>query len=394
LTSADVAYTLKRILDPKTASGGASLIADLKATGIATPDPTTVKLTLDRPNAFLPVSLAWINFGIVPDGTTDFAKGIGSGPFTLVRFETGASAQYARYDSYFKDGRPYLDGLQVVGAADEAAQVQAALSGQADLLHLVPFNQIQQVEASADVEVFELGGGQWPTFAARTTEKPFNDPRVVEALKLAVDREKFSTVAYAGRATPSADVPIPADDVFYPEGLEPREYDPERAKALLAEAGFRDGLDLELFTRAAGGFLSNATALKSIVEPAGIRIKLNNWPADTYWDKVWLKQPFCTDVWGRTHASYILPVAYGSKGSSNETAYSNPEFDKLVQDAARSTDVEEQKRYFGEAITLLHETSGSITPVHVPVLMAKSKRLQGLVPDWGTRAYLEDAYLA
>lgn len=393
LTSADVAYTLRRILDPETASGGASLIAGLQASGIATPDATTVRLTLDEPNAFLPVSLAWINFGVVPVDTTDFTTGIGSGPFQLVNFETGASAQLSRSDKYFKDGRPYLEGVEVLGAADAAAQVQALLTGQTDLLHAVGFNQIGEIEGASDYELMEIAGGQWPTFAARTVDSPFTDPLVVEALKYAVDREKFSTVAYGGLAVPSADVPIPVDDLYYPEGLEAREYDPERAKALLTEAGFPDGIELELFTRDAGNFLQNATALQSVVEPGGFRLTLNNWPPDTYWDEVWLQKPFVTDVWGRSHASYILPVAYGSDSGSNETAFADPVFDGLVADAMASANLEDQKRYFGEAIRILHESSGSVTPVHTPLITAKSTKLQGLIPDWGTRFYLEEATL-
>src|SRR4029077_19956519 len=115
LTAKDVAYSITRILSPKLASPALANISPfLKASGISAPDPTTVKFQLSAPNAFFPQILAGLNFGIIPDGTTSFAKPAGSGPFFLQEFQPLANAKFARNTDYWRSGRPYLEAVNLV----------------------------------------------------------------------------------------------------------------------------------------------------------------------------------------------------------------------------------------------------------------------------------------
>lgn len=384
VTSRDVAYTFRRLLTESLGSQAYGQISPyLDPGGISTPDPTTVRFRLKAPNAFFPIILSNYNYHIVPDGTTDFSKGIGSGPFRLRRFEPGASLELERNDEYFKSGKPYFDEVIAVAIADDTARVQALLSGNIQIspMPVTAPSLVSQIERSRNTNLLVFPSGAWATLVCRTVLDPFKDIRVVQALKYGIDRAKFGRVAFGGRATVTPDIPIPPGDPFFPPGMRPWPYDPERARSLLRQAGYRDGIDLTLYARP-GNFLDFATAAKEIYRASGIRVEIKVWPADTYWSEVWLKVPFMVDYWGRLHASVILPLAYGSGSSSNETAFSNRRFDRLIAQAPRTTDPQKQKALYWEALRILQDRSGSVIPVHTPLYWGKARRLRVREQTW------------
>src|SRR5262249_25102335 len=152
--------------------------------------------------------------------------------------------------------------------------------------------------------------------------------RVMQAMKYAIDRQKVAAVVAPDAPILLPDIPIPPRDKFFPSGLRPKAYDPEKAKSLLQQAGHSDGLSVDLYAYQ-GDKLDTALAFKSSAKAAGLTINVKQWPHATYWDQVWLKKPFVGDSWGRLHVSDILAQAFVSKAPYNESHFRDPKVDRM-----------------------------------------------------------------
>lgn len=393
LTSKDVAFTMKRILDPKVGASQLSAVQPfLESAGISTPDDTTIKFDLIAPNAFFPVLLSSVAFGVVPDGTTDFSKGVGTGPFVLNKFSVGANASYSRSDEYWKgEGTPYLDAVELVVIDEDATRVQSLLSGSQDLIDVVTGTSIGLLKGNAEPLYIKAGG--FVNMAAWGTTAPFSDPRVIDAMKYAQDREKIMGVVAPGFDMWGPDVPVPSTDPYFPPDLVARPYDPEKAKSLLKSAGFGDGLKLDLYAYQ-GDKLDAAVTYKETAAPAGIDINVIKWPGDTYYDQIYLKKPFIADSWARLHVSTALSTIFDSKSSNNEAKYYNDHLDMLIAEGVKTTDVDKQKQIYGEALTLIDKESSMLIPGWEPQVYGVSNKLKDVVIVNGLQSYFDQAYFA
>jgi peptide/nickel transport system substrate-binding protein len=392
LTSADVAYSVKRILSAKLASPVLSNISPfLKPTGISTPDGKTVVFQLSAANAFFPQVLAGVNFGVIPDGTTSFAKPAGTGPFFLQEFQAGANAKFARNDGYWRSGLPYLNGVNVVTLAEDSTRVQSLIGGSEDLVDNITGGDVKLIAAQPGVQVLQIKAGGWVDLAAWGNTTPFNNPDVAKAMKYAADRAKIMSVVAPNAYLTGPDVPVPESDPFYPAGLQPYPYDPVTAKGLLKKAGYRDGLDLTLYAYE-GDKLDAALAFKQTAQPAGINVHVITWPHATYWTQVWLKKPFVGDSWARLHTSVILQEAFAAQ--PNEFHWNSSKFGGLINSAVATTDEARQKTLYGDALTMLNDTVSGIIPGWEPQLYGGTDKLHGVQLSNGGQVFLDSAYFA
>lgn len=393
LTSADVAFTMKRVLDPDVGSSQLSALQPfLESAGISAPDDTTVKFDLIVANAFFPVLITSVAFGVVPDGTSDFSKGVGTGPFSLTSFEAGANAEFARYDEYWRgDNKPYLDSVQLVSIGEDATRVQSLLSGSQDLIDVITGSSIALLKGNAAPLAIKAGG--FVNMAAWADTAPFTDVRVLDAMKYAQDRTKIMGVVAPGFDMTGPDIPIPATDPYYPPDLVAREYDPERAKALLKDAGFGDGLTLDLYAYQ-GDKLDCAVTYKETAKPAGININVIKWPGDTYYDQIYLKKPFIGDSWARLHISTALSTIYDSKSSNNEGKFSSERLDMLIAEGVKTTDIALQKEIYADALTLIDKEASLLIPGWLPQVYGISNKLKDVKIVNGLQSYFDEAYFA
>ena len=380
LTSKDVAYSIGRLLDEKVGSPLFSrLEPSLAPDGIATPDDATLVLTLKRPDSLMPLALSARHAMVVKDGTTDFSvqTAIGTGPFKVKSFSPGQSWELERNPGYWEAGLPYLDGLRGVVVGEQSTKVQAVTAGQSHIADPIDYSAASTVEGSSGAELLEFKGATYLLVAVDQTKEPFTDERVVDAIKMAVDREQILQAVYQGYGDVTADVPVPPDDAYYPPDLDTAQ-DIEGAKALLADAGHADGLDLELFTSASyGGMVDLAVAFQQVVEPAGIRVKINQWSPDTYWDQVWLVKPMYVSYYTRRHPNEILSITYASNAPWNECKLENSTLDDLLSQGLKTTDPEEQKTIYQDALREVNDKHGTSIPAFVSKLWVKKTNVQG-----------------
>jgi len=239
----DVVYTLNRILDPATDSPVRSAIRMI--TSVEAVSPTEVRLSLDTPFADLPLQLMDYRLRIIPEGSGDTIAqtGIGTGPFRLVSFDAHGITRLEANMDYFL-GPPGVAHMEIIGIADAQARLQALLGGQIDT-ERVTAQQLPMLRANPRLRVDEVPTGNWRGIVFRTDVAPFNDPRVRMALRLAADREELVQLVLGGFGVVSCDNPVSPNDQYRAEMSCPQ--DIPRARALLAEAGFADGIDVDVY---------------------------------------------------------------------------------------------------------------------------------------------------
>lgn len=376
-TSADVAYTIRTVLDPALESPGAAVLTIVDLDGLQTPDPQTVVFKLTQPHADFPLLLLHYSCFIIPEGSAETigATGIGTGPFKLERFDAEGTTVVVANDGYY-DGPPLLERIEIVGIADSPGRTAALLAGQIDFEY-VSQESAALVEQNADYVLSSLPAGDWLVMVMRVTDKPFDDPRVRTALKLVVDREAMVQTVLQGYGTVAGDHPVWPGDQYFLEVKRPQEI--ERAKALLAEAGYADGLDITLHTSDIDqAMLNMAVAYKEMAALAGVNVAIQQSSADGYWNDVWMQVPFCTSSWGERQADQVLNEVFRSGASWNEASWNNPGFDTLLDEARRELDFEPRKVIYQQAQQLLADDGGSIIPLFQNSLVAYKQGVTGL----------------
>ena len=382
-TAKDVVYTFERIFDPTLASPVAAVISFVDH--VEAVDEFTARFYLKLPNADLPVWLAGPDFAIsAHDRGTEALQtaASGTGPFRLTDFVSGDHAHFVRNESYWQADLPYVNELHFLYIPESATQVAALLSGEIDVMWQLGFENIAALEAAENVQLFETPGGGTNPIVMRVTEEPFTDVRVRQALKHCVDRAGMRQVVLQGRGELGNDQSIPPVSSFWAE-IEPLPYDLEKAKALLTEAGYADGLDLTLVTSTVRpGMVESAVAFQEMVKQAGINIAIEMAPAASYWDTVWLQAPFSMSNWGLlATADEILSQQEHSTSEWNESAFSDPRVDAAIEAARSENDPTKRYEYYAQAQEIIVNEGGRIIPYFRPALSAARSNVNGLTPS-------------
>ncbi len=381
-TAKDVAATFRAILDPKTASPGRTNVGPIAE--VVPTDDRNVVFKLSTPFADLPVTLAYTNAKIVPAAIAsgDLSQlsktANGTGPFKLASYEPARQIVVSRNESYYDKARPYLDRIEIVVYPDPTAEASALIGGDTDLIANTPPTEFQRFAGATGVTPLRTASGQFLNVNMGCDQKPFSDVRVRQALALTVDRKAMVEFCAQGYGSPGNDVPMNGAYHFFKEVPEKKE-DIAKAKQLLADAGFPNGIDLKLIASDTPSTrTSMGVALREMAKPAGIRIEVQTMPHATYLDQVWKKGPFYVGFYNmQASADAIFALLYTSNAAWNETRWNNAEFDGYVNAARGTTDEAKRRELYGKAQLLMYEQMPSIIPVFFDLLAAKRNYVQG-----------------
>ena len=242
-TSEDVKYSFERILDPATASAYAGLYSQIDS--IETPDPMTVVFHLSSP--FGPFLTNMATNGQIVNRTAietgDPARGpVGTGPFKFVEWVQGDHITMTRNDDYYEDGHPYLDTITFRFLPVDQSRITALTSGELDWVDAIPLQLVPSLSQDERFNYVTSPVAGIPDYLAMNTAvPPFDDVRVRQAVALAVDRAAIRAVAYLGTGELGL-TEMPTGSVWYDDtGIFAAERDLDRARELLAEAGYPDG---------------------------------------------------------------------------------------------------------------------------------------------------------
>ncbi len=375
LTSADVVYTLERIKDPRTASTGRALatqMAEITATG-----PLEVKVVLSAPNADFPVILGVSQFLVVKAGTTDFAKANGTGPFLCREFAPGVRSVATRNPNYWKEGRPYLDEVEVIAIADESARVNALLAGDVQIAAQISPRLKRRVVTNRSFGVFETAGGYYDNFILRQDADPTRNPDLVLAVKYLQNRDQMRTALDGVIAN---DQPIDPTNRFHFAGLPQRPFDADKAKFHLARSGIGN-TRLPLHVIGGSQAADKAQIFQHAAQAAGLQVDLQRMPAAGYWTNVWFKHPFTMgSINPRPSADVLFTLFFKSDSPWNESGWRNERFDQLLGAARAELDEAKRRQMYADMQTIVHEQCGIGIPLFTGFNDAHVARLKGLRP--------------
>lgn len=245
-TSADVKAKFERALDPS--SGHTNQLYYAQIDSIETPDNYTVVFYMSTPDAEFLYNLARPDSVIGPAGShaTQAAHPVGTGPFRFVEWVRGSHVRLERFEQYYVDELPYLDGATFRFVTDANAQVAALLAGNVDAVAgATTAEQAMMVEARPGFKVVQGPTTSTVVLAMNNSRAPLNDARVRQAISHAVNRDEVLIGAEFGFGTPIGSHMTPAEP-YYADMTGVYPHDPARARALLQEAGYGNGLRLTL----------------------------------------------------------------------------------------------------------------------------------------------------
>lgn len=376
-TAADVVYTLQRAADPKLDTPVRAAVKPIKS--VEAVDPTTVKIALNGPFADFPLILTDYRLVMIPDGSgeTIANTGIGTGPFKLEKFDPqGTTVLVANPDYY--DGAPRLARIEIVGIPDAQARFQALLGGQIDMLQGLSRQEIALIGKSPKHQLQLVPTANWRGIVFRADVKPFDDVRVRRALRMAVDRTAMRDLVVGpdGGIT-GCDTPVgPADQYRWESECKP---DVAGAKALLAAAGFPDGIDVEIQVATIEPIWPTiAQVYQQQVAPAGIRVKITQVPNDGYWSNIWLKKDAVMTRWNDRQADAALNEIYTPASPWDESHFADTAFDKMLADARREPDFAKRRALYQDAQKYLWDNGSTLVAFHVRVGVGLTARVKDL----------------
>lgn len=404
LTAQDFVYSYQRMLTPALAAeysyflymlkNGKAFnegkITDFAEVGARAVDDLTLEITLESPTpyflssqmhqAWFPVHKATIEqFGAQATRGTKWTRAgnlVGNGPWRLTEWRPNEYIQVVRNEHYWNRDQIQLDGIQFFSIDNQQTEERSFRAGELHMTESVPLHKIE-VYQRENPEVLQMGiylGNYF--YRVNTTRPPFQDKRIRQAFAMAVDRETLAaTVCKAGERPAFAFTP--PGTAGYTSTAQ-MTYDPERARALLAEAGYPNGEGLppvEILYNTSEQHQTIAEAVQSMWKRnlnADVRLLNQDW-------KVYLSSQDTLDYslaragW---IADFVDPInfleCFLTEGGNNRTGYSNPEFDQRVHAAYLETDA-------GKRIALLQEAEAILlddAPL-IPVYFYSYKFLLG-----------------
>lgn len=367
-------------------------------TNVEAVDDMTVRFTLAAPNAaFVELSNIYAGKVMSPKAIQEvpipqWAEGsYGTGPFKLESWEKGVSVVLQRNDDYWGTA-PGLQTLVFRPIPEPTARVAALLSGEVDMIVVVPPDAIQSIKDNADL-TYEQGPSLHYWFIQlNTTEPPFNDVRVRQAVNYAVNKEGLANDILAGSAV-AATQPMPAANWSYNEAVTGYPYDPEKAKALLAEAGLADGFKTNMIIPQSGSGMMIPVQMNEYIQgnlrDIGIDVSIQSFEWVSYLG-IWGQGLNADVTMGNQSimasdpyvANFLLGGGFTpADGGWNIGYYANPEVDELLAAALTVPDREARKEIYAEAWAKITEDAPWIFVVNDLQPMAFKKKVEGYVTN-------------
>lgn len=396
LTAEDVVWTFNRLRNPALDSPTSDLysnIQNIQATGA-----NEVTFTLEKPNPFFLFDLSDNHALILKENTQDANVTLnGSGPFRVVEYIPEDRLILEANPAYFQTGLPRLARLEFIFFNDQTAQVEALRSGQVDLVMLLSTDLFESLKDEPDLVPLTVNTNGFDLVRLRSDRPPGNDPRVIQALKLATDRQAIFDLVLQGYGAIGRDSPIgPMYEQYYSEETPLPQRDVQAARQLLAAAGYERGLELELHTPNTGNRPELAVILKEQWAEAGVDVNVISEPESVYYgDNRWLEVDLGITGWGsRPYPQFYLDTMLKCQAVWNESKFCDPEFDRLADLAGRTMNEQQRVEAYRDIQKLLIERGPVIIPYFFAQLSAIRQGFQGFsMNPFPGRSSLASVYL-
>jgi len=314
------------------------------AFNLITPSPVLFSLLGERAG-FMVSPTAWQQRG------KDFAsQPVGTGAFVLKQWTRGSQVVLERNPDYWQAGLPYLDRIVVHDLAGSVIGVQRLLTGEIDYVDQLTPTDVLPIEKRAGVVLKPINVGRWYFLQWHVNTPPFDNAKLRQAVAHGIDRNRLNGITMRGQGSVS-NGPTPEGLWWCDPSLKSYPYDPTRAKALLAEAGFPNGLEYDLSTPQVTVFQQMNQLLQEQLGEIGIKLRLQPVASSEWYARVVAGTTNMTPTrWTqRADPDGLLYILFHSKGFANTMKYRNDRVDALLDQARTVYDVPMRKRLYAEA---------------------------------------------
>lgn len=346
-------------------------------------DPLTVKLTLSEPNGSLLFNLAWGDAVIVAPESIENIKQtpIGTGAFKFVNWVQGDKIELERNDAYWGDA-PALAKATFKFISDPTAAFAAVMAEDVDAFAGFPAPEnLPQFEADPRFQVL-IGSTEGETILSiNNAQPPFDNVKVREAIAHAIDRQAIIDGAMFGYGTPIGTFFAPHNPA-YVDLTDLSDYDPEKSRALLAEAGFPDGFETTLHLPPPSYARRGGEIVAAQLAEVGIKAEIIN----VEWAQ-WLETVFKGKNFGLTIISHTEPMDIGVYANPDYYfQYDNPDFQALMTKLNGTTDPDMRTQLLGDAQRMISEDYVNGYLFQLAMLSVAKAGLQGLWTNAPTQA--------
>lgn len=379
LTFDDIAFSILRHKDEalgSVAKGLSENIVDVTELG-----PDTIAIDLARPNADFPIIIGTFQYMIVKNGTTDFSKPNGTGPFKLKEFNPGVLTSGERNPDYWREGRPYVDGFEMRYIVDPVARVNALLAGDVDMISDVKGTGVDEVENSPNTTLLKAPSARYTVMQSSIDMSPMDNHDLRLAMNYLIDRDRVLKTVLKGNGAIANDHPFMSTSEYYNSALEQRSLDHDRAKYHLKRAG--------IGTRAVDLHVSEATPfsidigqmMQREASLAGLNINLRREPADSYFNTICGKRPFYANGLNpRPSYSMLLGLTWKSNVPWNYSRYNSADLDTLIDRSGATLDEAERTEIFHDIQKIIYDVGCYTVPCFINFVDGISKKVKGLEP--------------
>lgn len=310
-------------------------------------------------------------------GKIDWAKGDGTGPYSLKSFEPGVGADLVRNPNYFKPDEGNFDAVKAIAINDAAARMNAMSTGQVDAIVRCDLKTAHLLDRKPGVSVIQVAGTKHYTYPMDVRQKPFDNNDVRMALKLGIDREAFVKTVLRGYGSLGNDHPIGTSQNYHAGNLPQRKYDPEKAKWHLKQAGM-NSLDVEMSASDAAfaGAVDATQLYAEALKKANINLTVKRASADGYWSNTWMKVPWSASYWsGRPTADWMFTIGWAAGGNWTETFWNNKRFEELMVAGRAELDDAKRSAIYQEMQSICRDEGGAVIPCFANNVDAASDKL-------------------
>ncbi|MEH7342682.1 ABC transporter substrate-binding protein [Bacillus sp. JJ1532] len=358
-------------------------------------DDYTVQFDLTRPQAPFLKNIAMSPFGMASPAAVEkygdkFRENpVGTGPFKFVEWKQNDRITIEKNTEYWKDGYPKLNKVIFRVIPENTARLNALAIGEIDLMDGLNNSDEATVLGNDNLQIIERPSMNVGYIGLTTNRKPFDNKLVRQAINHAVDKQSIIDAFYGGKADAAVN-PMPSSIEGYNDAIEPYPYDLEKAKALLKEAGYENGFEIDLWAMpVARPYMPEAQKVAELIQESlskiGVKANIQSVEWATYLDKA-SKGEFDMFMLGWTGDNgdpdnflYTL-LDKDSIGSNNYSYYSNDELHDILIQAQTEPEQEKRNELYRKAQEIIHDDAPWVPLVHSTPLLAAAKDVANYLP--------------
>jgi|SRR5690554_704673 len=377
MTPDDVVYCLERLFDSDVTA---------KARDFTTVESIEVQnkkivIQLERPNSVFLALLTEFGAGIYPPEAEEqlSSQPVGTGPYVLTTWEPNNELVLTKFEQYWQEDLPKLNQVRLKIIPEPATAVNSLLSGSVNLIPRLEADYLHQVE-DTELKIIDSPMNLVQLMAINNSVEPFDDLRVRQALNYAINREEIIEGAAWGRGTAIGSNLSPAMATWYKDQTSTYPYNPEKARELLAEAGYPNGFSATLHLpapyplhRSAGEIIANQ------LTEVGINLDLEVIEWGTWLEQINTNREYELTVVGLTGRldPHTILNRYQSDSGRNISYFSSPEYDDLLEQGAIESDPDLRQEIYGELQTILAREASNVYIMDPSQLAVMSPDIEG-----------------